>query len=346
MSLPLPTFYDRANAGRYEYRPNQRRLFEESAAWRTMHRITGAGSDTSIIHLLLIDTQKDFCFPEGTLYVGGRSGTGAVEDNARTAEFIYHNLNQLTKITTTMDTHFAVQIFFASFWVDSSDAPLAPHTVITTEMVRSGKVKPSPMMAWFLCNGNYAWLEKQALFYCEELERQGKYTLYLWPEHTILGSDGHALVGVIHEARMFQSFVRGAQSWAEIKGGNALTENYSVFRPEVLMRHDGKALAQKNTGFVKTLVSSDMVIIGGQAASHCVKSSIDDLLDEILAADPALARKVYLLTDCMSSVVVPDGKGGFFVDFTPQADAALARFASAGMHLVKSTDDMSTWPKG
>ena len=65
------------------------------------------------------------------------------------------------------------------------------------------------------------------------------------------------------------------------------------------------------------------MVIAGQAASHCVKSSIDDLLDEIVAQDAALARKVYVLADCMSSVTVPDGKGGFVADFTPQADEAL-----------------------
>jgi len=86
------------------------------------------------------------------------------------------------------------------------------------------------------------------------------------------------------------------------------------------------------------------VIIAGQAASHCVKSTIDDLLDEIAAQDPALAKKVYLMTDCMSSVTVPDGKGGFVADFTAQADAALQKFAAAGMHLVKSTDPITTWP--
>ena len=46
----------------------------------------------------------------------------------------------------------------------------------------------------------------------------------------------------------------------------------------------------------------------------------------------------------MSAVTVPDGKGGFVADFTPQAEAALARFANAGMHLVKSTDPLASWP--
>ena len=138
--------------------------------------------------------------------------------------------------------------------------------------------------------------------YCQELQKAGKYQLYLWPPHCLLGSDGHALVGILHEARMFHSLLRGAQSWVEVKGGNPLTENYSVLRPEVLSRHDGAPLAQRNTQFLETLLSADAVIIAGQAASHCVKSSIDDLLDEIAATDPALARKVYIMTDCMSAV--------------------------------------------
>jgi nicotinamidase-related amidase len=75
-----------------------------------------------------------------------------------------------------------------------------------------------------------------------------------------------------------------------------------------------------------------------------VKSTIDDLLDVIVRQDPALVRKVYILTDCMSAVTVPDGKGGFVADFTPQAESALARFASAGMHLVKSTEALAGWP--
>ena len=65
---------------------------------------------------------------------------------------------------------------------------------------------------------------------------------------------------------------------------------------------------------------------------------------KIASTDPALARKVYV-ADCMSAVTVPDGKGGFAVDFTADAEAALQRFAAAGMHIVKSTDPMASWPE-
>ncbi len=290
--------------------------------------------------------QKDFCFPEGSLYVGGRNGRGAMEDSDRLARFVYANLESLTEVTCTLDTHFPFQIFFPSFWLDASDQPLTAHREITTDEIRRGVVKPNPAVAWWLCNGNLGWLRKQVEFYCAELEKAGHYKLYLWPPHCLLGSDGHVLAGVIHEARLFHAWVRGARGAMEVKGGNALTENYSVLSPEVLLRHDGLPLAQRNTQFIQTLLDADAVIVAGQAASHCVKSSIDDLLTEIQGRDPALARKVYVMRDCMSSVAVPDASrpGQFVFDFTPQADAALLRFAQAGMHVVRSTDPLASWP--
>jgi len=341
--LPLPSFFDAKNAERYGYAPDQTRLFEEASAFRRQ-QLKPASSDAFDMHVLLIDEQKDFCFPEGSLYVGGRSGRGALEDNRRIAEFIYANLGAITNITATMDSHFAFQIFFPSFWVDENEQPLSAHRIVTAADIDAGRARPNPAMAKWLCNGNYPWLLKQVRHYVQELEKAGKYQLYLWPPHCILGSDGHALVGVIHEARMFHSFARIAQSSVEVKGGNPLTENYSVLRPEVLGRFDGQPLAQRNTLFIKTLLTADAVVIAGQAASHCVKSTIEDLLGEIAAQDPSLARKVYILTDCMSAVAIPDGKGGFVADFTPQAEAALQRFADAGMHLVKSTEPLDRWP--
>ncbi|MBK9259145.1 MAG: nicotinamidase [Polyangiaceae bacterium] len=341
--LPLPVFYDHKSAERWGYHPNETVLATAADDWRKSMGIRPAASDKTNVHLLLIDVQKDFCHPEGALFVAGRSGRGAIDDSRRIAEFIYKNLDVLTAITTTMDTHFSHQIFFPSFWVDREGGPLGPHRVITTQDVDAGEVRPNPAVAKWLCGGNYTWLCKQVRHYCESLEKAGKYTLYLWPAHCLLGSDGHPLVGAIHEARLFHSYVRGAQSWVEVKGGNPLTENYSVLAPEVLTRFDGQPLGQRNTLFLKTLLAADALVIAGQAASHCVKSSIDDILAEIASVDTALAKKIYLLTDCMSAVTVPDGKGGYAADFTADADKALAKFAAAGMNLVKSTDSISAW---
>ncbi len=341
--LDIPAFFDPKNAENWAYSPDEQNLFEQAASFRKAHALRPAAGDEHNVHLLLIDVQKDFCFPQGSLFVGGRSGRGAMDDNRKIAEFIYKNLATITQITTTMDTHFAYQIFFPSFWVDKAGEPLTAHRVITTVEIEKGEVRPNPSVAKWLCGGNYTWLLKQTKHYTAELEKAGKYKLYLWPPHCLLGGAGHALSGVIHEARLFHSFARGSQSNVEVKGGHPLTENYSVMQPEVLTRHDGKALSQRNTAFLRTLLTSDAVLIAGQAASHCVKSSIDDLLTEVVTTDRALAKKIYILTDCMSSVAVPDGKGNFIADFTNEAEEALKRFEAAGMNLIKSTDVTPMW---
>lgn len=354
--LPMPPFYSADNAADWGYQPlvqarvpGQVGLFEHATAWRKQHSITPANTDGRTVTLLIIDAQNDFCNPLGSLYVAGRSGNGAIDDCARTAQFIYGNLPRLTRIVPTLDTHLTHQIFFASFWIDGAGNPISPHRTISTKQIDDGEVMPHPAMA-ALVGGNYAWLLKQVRFYCAELEREGKYSLYVWPSHCVIGSQGHALNGVVYEAAMFHAFARYAQLEPEVKGANPFTENYSVFRPEVLKRHDGQPLAQKNTKFIKTILGSDAVVIAGQAASHCVKSTIADLLAEVTAVDPALAKRVYILGDCTSSVVVPDVTDpvtrkvtqGF--DFTPLAEAAFADFAAAGMHVVDSTVPMADWP--
>jgi nicotinamidase-related amidase len=350
IAVPVPSFFDPKNANVYSFSPNLRELFVAAQSHRSQHGIGVSSRDKFRINLLLIDAQRDFGFPEGTLYVGGRSGTGAMDDSRRTAVFIYRNIRVLTRVIPTMDTHLPFQIFFPSFWIDEGGDSLQPHDTISGDLTitrlgkSAGRAAPNPAVAGFLCNGNYAWLRSQVEFYCRELEKVGRYQLYIWPEHCMLGSDGHALVGVVQEARMFHSYVRQIQSEVEVKGGNPLTENYSIFAPEVLQRFDGQSLASKNARFLGTLMTSDAVVIGGQAASHCVKSSIDHLLDEIMSQDPALAKKVYILSDCTSAVAVPNPSGGFFADFTPQAEEALARYANAGMNVVKSTDPIETWP--
>jgi nicotinamidase-related amidase len=212
--------------------------------------------------------------------------------------------------------------------------------------VEEGRVRPNPDVAAWLSSGDQEWLRRQVLFYCRRLEQAGKYKLYIWPPHCLLGSDGHALVGTIHEARLFHSYARSSPGEIEIKGAHPLTENYSVLSPEVLERHDGGVLAERNAALVDTLLAADALVVAGQAASHCVKSTLEDLHDMIAARDPALARRVYILRDCMSSVAVPDPArpGRFAFDFTPQTEQALERLASAGMNLVDSTIPMQEWP--
>jgi nicotinamidase-related amidase len=257
----------------------------------------------------------------------------------RLCEFIYRNLGVITEVAPTMDTHTTMQIFHSLFWInDQGENPL-PHTMISVDDIQTGVWKVNPAIAYSVAKGNYIALQQHALHYAKKLRDNGKYLLTIWPYHAMLGGIGHALVSSVEEAVFFHNIARHSQTNFEIKGGNPLTENYSVLRPEVLDGASGHPIAQKNTRFIQRLLDFDAVIIAGQAKSHCVAWTIDDLLTEIMAVDPALAQKVYLLEDCTSPVVVPG-----VIDFTDQANDSFNRFASAGMHIVKSTTAIADFP--
>ncbi|MBI1208901.1 MAG: nicotinamidase [Azospirillum sp.] len=344
-----PGFYEPAQASSWTYRPEMLPLRAEAELWRRRFAIAPAAEDRLRIELLLIDVQKDFCLPEGSLFVAGRSKVGAVEDTRRIAGFIYRNLHRLTRITPTMDSHFGMQIFFDAFWVDGSGARPVPFTMISADDVRSGRWQVDPAAAHLVPGGDgrpdYDWAVHQARHYVETLERAGKYSLTVWPYHCLLGDEGHALVGVLQAARMFHSAVRRVQSVVEIKGSNPWTENYSVFGAEVRDRWDGQGvLAEKNHNLIGRLVRNDAVVVAGQAASHCVMWSLDDLVTEIAALDPDLLRKVFILRDCCSPVVVFGADGAPVVDFTDLTEAAFTRWAGLGVNLVGAGDDIADWP--
>src|SRR4051812_39531841 len=63
--------------------------------------------------LLAVAVQNTFCVPDFELFVAGRSGTGAVDDNVRLCQFIYRNLGEITQILPSLDTHHAMQVFHA-----------------------------------------------------------------------------------------------------------------------------------------------------------------------------------------------------------------------------------------
>ncbi|MEG3923553.1 MULTISPECIES: isochorismatase [unclassified Microcoleus] len=333
VQLPIPEHFDPKKVGEVWRLPYQERA-AQAKEWAKQHSIQPATSDKNQICLLIIDAQNTFCLPEFELFVGGRSGSGAVDDNRRLCEFIYRNLNAITTIAPTMDTHTAMQIFHPIFWInEAGEHPLPAATSITLEDVQQGIWKVNPAVANSISGDYFSALEKHAYHYVKKLSADGKYPLTIWPYHSMLGGIGHALVSAVEEAIFFHTIARNSQALFEIKGGNPLTENYSVLRPEVLDGFDGNPIAEKNAKFIDKLLDFDAVIIAGQAKSHCVAWTIDDLLTEILARDPNLAKKVYLLEDCTSPVVVPG-----VVDFTEQADAAYQKFAAAGMNIVKSTE--------
>ncbi|MCI0520645.1 MAG: isochorismatase [Chloroflexi bacterium] len=335
--LPLPPHYDPARAGEIWPAPYQERA-RAAQAWARQHHLQPAAADQVKLALIAIDVQNSFCIPGFELFVGGRSGLGAVEDNRRLCEFIYRNLGSLAQITATLDTHTAMQIFHPVCLVDAQGEHPAPLTQVSYEDIEQGRWRFNPQVAASLgIDPDYG--QQHLLHYARTLHARGKYDLTIWPYHVMLGSLGHALVPAVEEAIFFHTIARSSQADFDLKGDQPLTEHYSVIGPEVMEGPDGRPLSGRSSKFLERLLKFDAVIIAGQAKSHCVAWTIDDLLNDIRRQDERLVEKVYLLEDCTSPVVVPG-----VVDYTAAADQAFARFAAAGMHVVRSTAPLSTWP--
>ena len=335
--LPIPPHFDPDAIGEV-WRVSYEDLAVEAEAWSVEYDLRPAAEDGMRICLVAVDVQNTFCIPAFELFVAGRSGTGAIDDNRRLCEFLYRNLDAITQIVPTLDTHQAMQVFHAMWLVDAEGLHPEPFTLVSAEDVAAGRWQVDPAAAETLgLDLDYA--HRHLLHYTRALEETGKYQLTIWPYHAMLGGIGHALVPSVEEAMFFHTVARHSQPDVRVKGTLPLTEHYSVLGPEVTEGPDGERLGEQNAELIQKLLAFDAVVIAGQAKSHCVAWTIADLLDSALLREEGLTEKVYLLEDCTSPVVVPG-----VVDYTDEADAAFARFAEAGMHVVRSDTSIEEWP--
>lgn len=304
----IPSFYDPDRIGTLFY-PDVARIAAEAAS----AGLPPASQDAQDVHLLLIDMQVDFCHPNGNLYV-----PGALGDLRRTIEFIYRNAECITHITCSLDSHLPSQIFTPAWWVDAEGRHPAPFTIITADDVRKGTWRPR------------FWPEA-SLRYVEELEQGHKKLLCIWPYHVQIGSPGHVLDPELWSAVFWHSLARQVDPVWVAKGDVPLTEHYSILQPEVpVPDQSGGGL---NQGLLKALAKADIVLIAGEAESHCVLETMEDLVEAFGGRRESL-NKIYLLQDCTSPVQHPE------IDFHALATARLAEFQAMGLHLINSTDPL------
>jgi nicotinamidase-related amidase len=335
--LPLPAHYEPRRVGDVWRVPYEERS-HEALSWAEQHGLRRATGDTFRLGLLLVDVQNTFCIPDFELFVAGRSGTGAVDDNRRLCEFIYRNLGAITQVFPSLDTHHAMQVFHAIWLVDEEGNPPPPYSLVTPEDVEAGRWRVNEPVAEALgLDVDYA--TRHLAHYTRQLADGGKYDLTIWPYHAMFGGIGHALVSAVEEAVFFHGAARYSRPEFQVKGDNPLTEHYSMLGPEVKEGPDGERLGETNAALVDKLLEFDAVVVAGQAKSHCLAWTIDDLLEDQGVRERGLAERTYLLEDCTSAVVVPDA-----ADYTDEADAAFERYAAAGMHVVRSTDPVQSWP--
>jgi len=319
MALPMPDFFHPAQVADL-YLERAALMADAAAAYQQQHKVPPAAQDRYKIAAFGIDCQVGFCTPGASLFV-----PGAVEDMQRTLLWLYRNLDKLTSLCFTLDTHRVFQIFHPTWWRDRQGKPPAPFTPITYEDVHNGTWTPIAH-------------SKECLEYCHKLEVSGKYVLTIWPYHVLLGGISHTLVPALMEAAIFHSLVRQQQAHFELKGMHMLTENYSVLSPEV-QELGGKVIGAFNEPLLQRLLKYDRVYVFGQAKSHCVRATLYDIRDHLQATRPELADKIWILQDAMSPVPppplepLPPG-----LDFPRLAEEAMEDCRRAGMHVVKTTD--------
>lgn len=300
----IPSFYDPSRIGTL-FHPDVARIAAEAAA----ARLAPAAHDAQDVHLVLIDMQVDFCHPGGNLYV-----PGALGDLQRTIEFIYRNAERITHITCSLDSHLPDQIFSPTWWEDAAGRRPAPFTIITADAVARGLWRPR-------------FEPEASRRYIAELEQGHKKQLCIWPYHVQIGSLGHALDPELWSAIFWHSLARQVAPHWLTKGDVPLTEHYSILQPEVPVpdRQGGG----KNQAFLEILAGAAAVLIAGEAESHCVLETVEDLVEEF-GDRPELLGKIYFLRDCTSAVQHPE------IDFHALAAARLAEFEALGVHFIDS----------
>jgi nicotinamidase/pyrazinamidase len=274
------------------------------------------------IQCLIIDPQNDFCdLPEAWRPLDPQSGRrldpalpvpGAHADMLRLARLVSEGAAGLSGIVVTLDSHHRVDVAHPPFWQRGDGSPVAPFTQITAGQVRAGEFTPRD-----------AQVLPRVLAYLDELEARGRYTLMVWPVHCEIGSWGHGVHAAVRAAYNQWEERMQRQALKIIKGSNPWTEHYSAVQAEVPDPDDTGT--QLNRRLIDALDAADMIVVAGEAGSHCVKATTEHIADHLPGGR---LERLVLLTDCISPV------GGF----EAQQAAFFAAMRARGVRLATSAE--------
>jgi nicotinamidase-related amidase len=267
------------------------------------------------VHLLVVDPQNDFCDLAGAAL----PIPGATADMERLAALINQVGHKLKAIHVTLDSHRLIDIAHPAWWRDQNGQKPKPFTMISAGDIEVGIWTPR----------NPAF-RTRTLQYAHDLESApDHYKIFVWPPHCLIGTWGHNVHAALNDA---------LQKWSDeqyvlvdymTKGTNPCTEHYGALMAEVPDPNDPST--GLNTAFLNTLIEADIVLVAGEASSHCVLKTVKQIAANI--ADQQL-KKFHLLRDCMSPV--PAQPGG--PDFPKIAQAFFHDMKDQGMTITTSTD--------
>jgi len=265
------------------------------------------------IELIIIDPQIDFMdLPGSKLPV-----TGATKDMKRLAAFVFRCGHKLSGIHVTMDSHHLMHIAHPMMWVNGAGENPAPFTTITAIDVAEGLWRPSAQLR----QEDQAWCRSYVL----ELAKRGRYPLTIWLPHCLIGSAGHAVEPYLYRALLDWEERQFSMVDYIAKGSNFRTEHYSAVMADVPDPADPATSLNQS---LLDLQKADLVLVAGEARSHCVANTLLDLAAHF---DTANVGKLHLLEDCTSDVSGFAQMGAKFV----------AEMKARGMKLVNSVSFLS-----
>ncbi len=247
-------------------------------------------------HLLLIDPQNDFCdlpqnllppdpnHPQATL-VPSLPVPGAHADMLRIAAWLEQNLAKVDDITVTMDHHHRLDIAHPPFWRRADGTPVTAFTPITALDVREGRITPAP------------GIDRAAVLdYLEKLEAKDRFTHMVWPIHCQIGTWGQCIHGILQQALDGWEDAQTLRVTKVLKGENPFTEHYSALCAEIPLAEDPKT--GLNRDLLDRLAQAEQVLIAGEAGSHCVRATVEHLVEHW----PHPLDRLVLVTNAMSPV--------------------------------------------
>jgi nicotinamidase-related amidase len=258
--------------------------------------------------LLIIDPQNDF-HPGGSLGV-----PGAIEDSQRTADFIEKHISEIDEIYVSLDTHHKLHIAHGPFWKNAEGESPAPFTQITNKEICDGVWMPR-------LEKHLEWCKH----YTSALEAKGRYTLIIWPEHCIIGTNGHNVFPALNDSLQKWSQTNMKTINYSRKGEECLTEMYSAISAEIPLPTDP---VNFKADLYKGCVDTEKLVVCGQALSHCVNFTVRDIHARVVETGDLQASDMYLLADASSPVPGFEANGTQFIE----------DIRSAGMNITTSVE--------
>jgi nicotinamidase/pyrazinamidase len=288
------------------------------------------------IKLLIIDPQNDFCWPgidltkmddvaqeiikkhthPSILNPGALFVPGADQDMTRLAVMIDRIGDKISSIQITLDSHHYIDIAHPIFWMDSNGKHPGAYdfTIITVEDMEKG--------IWRTTNPAF---QKQALEYVKSLESNKRYPLCVWPPHCLIGTYGYGVYPVLGEAlSRWENKFRMVEYVT--KGSNYMTEHYSAVKADVPDSNDPST--QVNFDIVDSPLENDIVLLAGEARSHCLANTVLDMANDFNKQVDDFISKFTLLEDATSDVPGFENLGENFVK----------EMVSRGMKISKTTE--------